>query len=173
MKYSKAVDYALHIVVQLIEDGSDKSIGVQRLASELDVSPTYLAKILSILVKSGVLRSSVGVNGGYSLARPAEDITFMDVIRAVEGSNPLFSSDVPHRDQCRVQQFMLEAESRMFDYLEAHKIIEVFDEPGSQTGEHAAADSDAEPGGEHAGKRGGQGKVSDNPKDAKGAQALQ
>lgn len=125
MKYSKAADYALHAVEMMIEQDGGENVGLQDMAASLGVSPTYLSKILTKLVKAGLLTSVCGAAGGYRLARKKEDISFLDVIKAVEGSGTLYSPVVADREDCRIHQIMYEAESLMFRYLEQHKIIEV------------------------------------------------
>jgi Rrf2 family protein len=51
----------------------------------MQVPESFLAKILKPLVEKGLVRATRGAHGGYGLARPARDITFLDVIEAVEG----------------------------------------------------------------------------------------
>jgi Rrf2 family protein len=58
------------------------------IAEAYHIPPQLLAKILQTLAKAGLLISHAGTNGGYSLARPATEITAFEVIRAIDG--PLF-----------------------------------------------------------------------------------
>ncbi|BBP87702.1 hypothetical protein BsIDN1_13200 [Bacillus safensis] len=67
-----------------------KAIGVEPLAKIQDLSPTYLSKILTKLVKAGLIESTPGAKGGYTLIKRKEDIFFLDVIQAVEGQTNLF-----------------------------------------------------------------------------------
>jgi Rrf2 family protein len=67
-----------------------KTIGIKQIAELNAISETYLSKVFNKLSKSGVVRSVPGVKGGYELARPSEDITFWDVIEAVEGPSFFF-----------------------------------------------------------------------------------
>ena len=80
MKYSKATNYALHTMLHLALSNSNKPIGVQILAQQQKVSPTYLSKILTKLVKEGMVASASGANGGYSLTKGWESISFLDII---------------------------------------------------------------------------------------------
>lgn len=61
----------------------NKLVSVQELAEKQNVSPTYLSKILTKLVKEGMIHSSPGVNGGYSLSPNWEDISFLDIIHTM------------------------------------------------------------------------------------------
>ena len=55
-----------------------------------NLTDTYLSKIFSKLRKSGIVRSTPGIKGGYELAKSPEDISFWDVIEAIEGSSYFF-----------------------------------------------------------------------------------
>jgi Rrf2 family protein len=61
-----------------------------RLAEFHDVPPAYLAKHLQALSKAGIIESVPGPKGGYRLARPAAEITVLDVVEAVEGRTDAF-----------------------------------------------------------------------------------
>ncbi|MCM3631803.1 MULTISPECIES: RrF2 family transcriptional regulator [Paenibacillus] len=125
MKYSKATSYALHTMMYLIAYTEDKPIGVQLLAEKQGVSPTYLSKILTKLVKAGLIESATGAGGGYRLKRQADEISFLDVIHAIEGLTSLFEC-VDHVDsQCQIHQVMLAAEKDMERYLQNKKLIEL------------------------------------------------
>lgn len=86
MKYSKATNHALHTMVQLTMIQTGKTIGVHSLGEIQEVSPAYLSKILTKLVKAGLIESTPGVNGGYKLTKNTKEISFLDVITAIEGS---------------------------------------------------------------------------------------
>lgn len=59
-------------------------IGSSTLARKTKVPASYLAKILQNLVRSQIVESHRGTRGGFRLARPAEQITLLDVVNAVE-----------------------------------------------------------------------------------------
>ena len=82
MKYSKATNYALHIVLYMIKYDKNDNLSLQPLANNFNVSATYLSKILTQLVKAGIIQSTSGVNGGYSLRKKKDDISFLDIIEA-------------------------------------------------------------------------------------------
>ena len=85
MKLSRTVTYAVSATMQLARERSGHPVPCSRLAAEGKMPERFLLQILRNLVKSGVLRSTRGVEGGYSLARPPEDISVLDIIEAVEG----------------------------------------------------------------------------------------
>ncbi|MGG6310723.1 RrF2 family transcriptional regulator [Paenibacillus macerans] len=125
MKFSKATNYALHTMLSLVIDPSMKPVGVQVLAEAQDVSPTYLSKILTKLVKAGMLESVSGANGGYRLTRKKDEITFLDIIHAIEGTASLFECHFDHGEECLIQQVMVEAETKMELHLKQTKLIDL------------------------------------------------
>ncbi|MCM3033126.1 MULTISPECIES: Rrf2 family transcriptional regulator [unclassified Niallia] len=129
MKYSKATNYALHTMVYLSLMPKGKLVGVEQLAKIQDLSPTYLSKILTKLVKAGLIESTPGVNGGYSIVKHSREISFLDVIQAIEGKTSLFSCSREHEDAkngvCLIENVMMEAERNMADELANKYIIDI------------------------------------------------
>ena len=125
MKFSKATDYALHTMLFLTAATPDKPVGVQLLAEKQKVSPTYLSKILTKLVKAGMIESITGVNGGYRLKRNWGDISFLDIIHAIEGSASLFDCSFDHGPDCPIQRVVLEAEEKMEEHLRNKKMSDL------------------------------------------------
>ncbi|WP_026886896.1 RrF2 family transcriptional regulator [Clostridium beijerinckii] len=127
MKYTKATNYALHTVMYMIEHGKSEKLSVHTLAKHFDVSDTYLSKILTQLVKAGIIDSASGANGGYSFSKKVEEISFMDIINAVEGNFALFRCEFGE-SKCSIHKVMLEAEKLMESYLQNKKIYEIANE---------------------------------------------
>lgn len=57
----------------------------REIADAMDIPPRYLTQILANLVQAGLLTAVAGPAGGYSLARPADEITLLEVVEAAEG----------------------------------------------------------------------------------------
>ncbi|MFK7692408.1 RrF2 family transcriptional regulator [Paenibacillus sp. HJGM_3] len=125
MKYSKATNYALHTMLYLVAFAPDRPVGVQQLADKQGVSPTYLSKILTKLVKAGLIESASGANGGYRLKGRKEDISFLDIIHAVEGTASLFECCGSEDSRCLIHQVMLTAEDAMEQHLKNTKLSEL------------------------------------------------
>ena len=85
MKLSRTVAYALHATLLLAESGGQRPVPCSRLAAEGQMPERFLLQILRSLVTHGVLESTRGVDGGYSLSRTPEQISLLDVIEAVDG----------------------------------------------------------------------------------------
>lgn len=90
VQFSVGVEYGLHCLTYLIHLPKGTTIGIRDLAQFQGVSETYLSKIFTKLKKAGIVRSIPGVKGGYELAQKPENITFWDVVEAIEGAKPLF-----------------------------------------------------------------------------------
>jgi Rrf2 family protein len=84
MRVSAKADYAIRAMVELAAAG-DGPIKGDRIAQAQQIPIKFLENILGDLRQNGLVRSQRGAEGGYWLARPAEEIAIADVIRAVEG----------------------------------------------------------------------------------------
>src|SRR4051812_2435389 len=84
MRVSAKADYALRAVIELAA-GADGPVKGERIAQAQEIPLKFLENILGDLRHAGVVRSQRGIDGGYWLARPADEITVADVVRAVEG----------------------------------------------------------------------------------------
>lgn len=109
----------------LAMDTSNKFVDVQELAEKQKVSPTYLSKILTKLTKEGMIISSSGANGGYSLSQNSEDISFLDIIHAIEGKLSLFDCCLKSPSECALKRIMLSAEKKMEEELKNQKISDL------------------------------------------------
>jgi Rrf2 family protein len=85
MQVSRKADYALRAMIYLSLQVPEKSSCAGEIASQQNVPQKFLEKIIRELIRSGLIKSKRGWNGGYALARPPQAISFRDVIEAVEG----------------------------------------------------------------------------------------
>jgi Rrf2 family protein len=133
-----SVEYAIHGLLWLVN--SDKPLSSRDVAELQVISPSFLAKIFPKLEKAGILAASEGVRGGYRLARPADTISFLDIVDAIEGKKPLFDcQDVRGRcavygdsapdwamaGTCAIHAVMLQAEKAMRVTLAAQTLGDV------------------------------------------------
>lgn len=109
----------------MIEHAKSENLSLHTLSDNFNISATYLSKILTQLVKAGLIKSTSGVNGGYVLSKSIEDISFMDVIKATEGTGALFNCGVQEESKCSIHKVMAEAENVMEMYLQDKKLYEV------------------------------------------------
>ena len=85
MNISAKADYAICAAVALAADDGDAPVKGEALARSQDIPTKFLENIMGDLRKAGIVSSQRGAVGGYWLARPADEVTLADVIRAVDG----------------------------------------------------------------------------------------
>jgi len=147
--FGKGVEYALHCISFLIDPPDGAVLTVSELAKFQGVSESYLAKVFTKLTKAGLIRSSTGARGGYELIRPAEQISFWDVVVAVEGKPKLFecrnvrAGCVLYQndkvkpewlvsDVCSIHRVMLEAEQQVKTVLQEKTLAWLAQETGKK-----------------------------------------
>lgn len=86
MKLSVKVDYACRVLCQLArQQGSEELAHIEDLARIEAVPANYLVQILSELRNGGLITSRRGKQGGYALARPADQISLLEIVKVIEG----------------------------------------------------------------------------------------
>jgi len=138
--YGASVECSLHCLLFLVDLPADVHASTQELASLQGISVSYVAKLFGALRTAGIVTSVEGIDGGYRLARPADAITVLDVVTALEGDKPmfqcreirrqcaLFESTPPAwatRGMCSIHAVMVEAEARMREVLDAHTLADL------------------------------------------------
>ncbi|WP_168120052.1 Rrf2 family transcriptional regulator [Paenibacillus sp. HB172176] len=102
MQFAKSTGYALHALMHMALSDRGHNIGIKELAAKLGVSESYLSKVMSKLRQDGIVRAVTGLNGGYELARRADQITFLDVIQVIEGRQQLYECANLNEEQHRL-----------------------------------------------------------------------
>lgn len=85
MKLSRTVTYALQATLRLAESNATTPVPCSKLAAEGGMPERFLLQILRCLVTQGILQSTRGVDGGYSLVRSPEEISVLEIIEAIDG----------------------------------------------------------------------------------------
>ena len=85
MRVTAKADAAVRAVIELAAGEQGSLRKVEELAQAQDIPISFLENILTQLKSAGIVRSQRGPEGGYWLARPAQEVTLAQVIRAVEG----------------------------------------------------------------------------------------
>ncbi len=80
---SPTAEYALRAMVAIAQSGGD-AVVTPTIAEITKVPPGYLSKVLQTLRKAGLVDSKRGLGGGFTLAKPAENVTVLDVVNAVD-----------------------------------------------------------------------------------------
>jgi len=96
----------------------------------------FLLQILRVLVTHGILRSTRGVDGGYALTKPAEQISLLEVIEAIDGplggDNLSALGDVPDLVQDRLQSALKQVTKTARRQLEAVKLSQLLPAPATE-----------------------------------------
>jgi len=90
MRLSDGVEWGAHVATLLAALPAGAALPAARLAEYHGVPPAYLAKHLQALSRAGILESVHGPRGGYRLARPATEISLLDVVEAIDGPGSAF-----------------------------------------------------------------------------------
>jgi Rrf2 family cysteine metabolism transcriptional repressor len=85
MKLSTKGEYGLLAAVDLALHSGQGPVQSFQIAERQNIPKQYLDQLLLMLKKSGLVESSRGRQGGYQLARPAEEITLFDIVSVLEG----------------------------------------------------------------------------------------
>jgi len=85
MRISAKVDYAVRAGLELAAAGPDHPVKGDSIAEAQDIPLKFLENILGELKHHGIVASRRGAQGGYWLAKPPEDVSLADIVRAVEG----------------------------------------------------------------------------------------
>jgi Rrf2 family protein len=103
MHLSEGVEWAAHCATLLAALPSGATLPATRLAEYHDLPGPYLAKSLQSLTRAGIVESTTGRIGGYRLGRPATEISLLDIVQAIEGSETFFRcTEIRRRGPSRV-----------------------------------------------------------------------
>ena len=138
MIYSSSTEYAIRALTYLARKPEGTAVPIKEVAEKEDLPPHFLAKIMQTLAKQGLLHSYKGRGGGFSLARPASDITLLEVIQAIEG--PRFGEgcflgldECTEEGPCALHHEWGRIRQELFDVLGGNTVQELLDEsPGLQ-----------------------------------------
>jgi Rrf2 family protein len=137
MRMSAGVEWALHCGVLLAVLKPTSTLPGRALAEFHGVSESYLLKHMQALTKAGICESVPGPNGGYRLARKPREITILDIVEAIEGTEPAFRCDeirqrgptalapCTYTVQCGIHTVMLEAEAAWRQSLRSRTLADL------------------------------------------------
>ncbi len=132
---SQRFGYAVHSLCYLAKKPFGTVTTLPELAGWLrsiwpQVSETYLGNVIQRMSRGGILRSHRGVSGGYSLARPAEQISMRDVVELLEGVSVdscslSLEGECPVRGLCAIQNKLARIEEEYLQSLGRLSIAEL------------------------------------------------
>lgn len=127
---SQGAQYAISAVIALSKQPEGETVSAAELAKPLNCPAAYLSQILSKLKPTGILKSQRGMGGGVYLARTPDEISLMEVIDAVDGSD-FFTScfmgieGCGHIEPCPFHEFWSKERTKIQNWLEMTTFDEV------------------------------------------------
>jgi len=122
MQITRQADYALRAIIYLSRLEENEKAATSLIAEAQKIPPSFLAKIVSQLSIAGLIHTSRGARGGVSLAKPADEISILDVVEAIDG--PIFlnectgnSTSCPFLSSCPLREVWREARTDLVDKL--------------------------------------------------------
>lgn len=120
MQITRAAEYGVLGLTALARRPLGEVVMVETLCSEEDIPSSFLGKILQNLSKAGIVRSSRGSGGGFTLAKAPSEITALEIIEAIEGPIALqrcLDDDLgcDHSGGCALCALLAEAQEKVKD----------------------------------------------------------
>jgi Rrf2 family protein len=134
--FSQTAEYALRAVVYLASRHGEPRTA-QQIAEVTNVPAGYLAKVVQGLSRAGLLHSQRGLGGGFTLATPAERLTVLDVVQAVDPIRRIKSCPLGlkgHVNLCPLHRRLDHAISLVENALRESTIAELLAEPNPKKG---------------------------------------
>lgn len=130
MRLTRHADYAVRVMVDLASQPADAMVSRALISGRQDVPAAYLAKIVQVLARAGLVRTRPGARGGVSLGMPPEAVTLRRVIEAVEGPIELNRcvrrpEACPRSPSCPVHPVWLRVQRLLTRELDAVTIAEL------------------------------------------------
>ena len=133
---SQTVEYALRAVVYLADQGEAPRT-TQQIAAATRVPAAYLSKVLQGLSRGKLVHSQRGLHGGFTLARPTDELTVLDVIEAVDPIRRIRSCPLGikgHINLCPLHRRLDQAMALVENALKKSTIAELLVEPERSRG---------------------------------------
>jgi Rrf2 family protein len=133
LNLSRKSDYGFYLLA-LLADVSEKggSVSLREVADANDLSFQYLQEVAQELRRAGLLSASRGANGGYRLARPAADVSSLEVVAALEGSlfaHTCMSTDGSYTcvraDRCRSSRGLATLKEKVLGLLATTSLADI------------------------------------------------
>ena len=130
LRLSKKADYALMAVRHLALQTEPTSTSAREIAEQYDIPIELMAKVLQRLVRAGLLISTQGTRGGYTLSRPSSVISVADVIQAIDGPLTVTACstdkvDCEQYSKCSIRDPLWQIKERIVEALGTVTIAEM------------------------------------------------
>lgn len=137
MQITRQADYAMRAVAYLANLGPQQRAATSQIAEDQQIPPSFLAKIVSQLSVAGLLQTSRGARGGVSLARSPGDISFLEVVEAIDGPILLNecvvdASACSFGETCSLRPVFCDAQADLVNRLESTSFLTVVETNGKE-----------------------------------------
>ena len=92
MRFTAQEEYGLRCMLQLARHEDNGPLTIEEIAKNEALTTHYVGKLMRILLKGGLIKSTRGQNGGYKLTRPAVQTSVLDILNILDG--PLFEIEM-------------------------------------------------------------------------------
>ncbi len=138
MQVTRAGEYGVLGLLCLARRGPGQVVMIDDVSREEKIPKSFLAKIFQSLARAGIVKSSRGVRGGFSLTRQPGDITTLDIIEAIEGPIAFqrclqAPTDCPHTGGCPLCGLFSSAQTQVKDVFSRTTLADLL-RGGSQRG---------------------------------------
>lgn len=122
LQITRQTEYAIRGLQDLTRRTGDAPVQLKVIAGSCEVSEAFLAKIFQMLAQAGIVKSHRGVKGGFSLGRPADEITLREVVEVCEGGIVLNHclrkvNPCERKDTCNVSEVWAKAQDALVGAL--------------------------------------------------------
>jgi Rrf2 family protein len=122
MQITRATDYAVRVTIHLATSPASARVPGPVLARAVDAPESFVSKVLQQLVQAGLVTSQRGMGGGFQLARPAADVSLLEVVEAIEGPTQLNlclpqGPNCSRKDWCGAHPVWAEAQAALVKVL--------------------------------------------------------
>ena len=150
LRLSKKADYALIAMKHLAMKAGSPSTSAREIAEQYDIPIELMAKVLQRLVRTGLLVSTQGTRGGYTMRRPSASISVADVIQAIDGPFTVTACSTENNgceqySKCSVRDPLWQIRERIAAALGTVSVAELAADPIKGEGQRADAETVAAP----------------------------
>ncbi|HNW04421.1 MAG TPA: Rrf2 family transcriptional regulator [Oscillospiraceae bacterium] len=128
--------YALRLILALAQEGGGKPLSIREISKRQEISEKYSEQIILQLSRAGLVTGLRGAQGGYTLSRPAEQITAGEVLRAAEGSiAPVECAEIgcDHSEGCMTYGLWRRIKEAVDSVVDSTTVADLLADPGPRS----------------------------------------